>query len=199
MFIDTYDRSAYCSHAISFIPAAQNKTRFCIIHPAGHIEKDQQSNYNSADQSEKAQSPEWCRDWPSRPSLTWLWAGLGFSERSPAGRWPFETRAESARSSSPEHPLHTDTGSPRNNPTTHNPHYLIPIFLKEKRYGQTYLCVRVSIEFIEKVHEQVDFQRAHTQHHMPLCLSPMSAVVSSGLLSFHPQINQFLKLHTQKN
>lgn len=62
----------------------------------------------------------------------------------------------------------------------------------------SYLCVWMSIEFIEEVHEQVDFKGADTEHNMFLCLGTMPAVVSSRLLPLHPQINQFFKLQRER-
>lgn len=52
----------------------------------------------------------------------------------------------------------------------------------------------MGIKLIEKIHEQVYFERADTQHHMLLSLSSVAAVIPSRLLPLHPQVDQLLKL-----
>lgn len=60
-----------------------------------------------------------------------------------------------------------------------------------------YLQSRMGIELIEKIHEQVYFECADTQHDVFLRLRSVAAVIASGLLSLHPQVDQLLEL-TQK-
>ena len=65
-----------------------------------------------------------------------------------------------------------------------------------------YLQSGMSVEFIEKIHEKVYFERADTQHYMFLCLRSVAAVIPSRLLSLHPQVDQLLKLshkHAESN
>lgn len=50
------------------------------------------------------------------------------------------------------------------------------------------------VELIEKVHEQVYFERAHTQYDVFLRLRSVATVIPSRLLSLHPQVDQLLKL-----
>lgn len=57
-----------------------------------------------------------------------------------------------------------------------------------------YLQSWMSVEFIEKVHEQVYFECADTQHNMFLCLCSVAAVIPPRLLSLHPQVDQLFKL-----
>lgn len=64
--------------------------------------------------------------------------------------------------------------------------------------GVGHLQSGVSVEFIEKVHEQVYFECADTQNYMFLRLSSVAAVVPSRLLSLHPQVDQLLKLASIK-
>lgn len=61
-----------------------------------------------------------------------------------------------------------------------------------------YLQSGMRIEFIEKIHKQVYFERADTQHYMFLCLCSVAAVIPSRLLSLHPQVDQLLKLTHNK-
>lgn len=60
--------------------------------------------------------------------------------------------------------------------------------------GLKYLQPGMSVELVEEVHQQVNLQRADTQHHMLLRLSSVSAVVPSQLLALHPQVGQLFKL-----
>lgn len=55
---------------------------------------------------------------------------------------------------------------------------------------------RVGEELVEEVHEEVDLEAAHTQHHVLLRLRPVAAVVPPGLLPLHPQKGQLLKLYS---
>lgn len=52
----------------------------------------------------------------------------------------------------------------------------------------------MSIKLIEEVHEKVNLEGADTEYHMFLGLSAVSAVVTTRLLPFHPQIRKLLKL-----
>lgn len=52
----------------------------------------------------------------------------------------------------------------------------------------------MGVEFIEKIHEQIYLQRADTENHVFLRLGPVAAVVPSGLLPLHPQVDQLLEL-----
>lgn len=57
----------------------------------------------------------------------------------------------------------------------------------------------MGIEFVEKIHEQVYLQCAHTEHHVFLRLRSVAAVIPSGFLSLHPQVHQLLELtHTKQ-
>lgn len=44
-------------------------------------------------------------------------------------------------------------------------------------HTHSHLQSGVGVELIQEVHEQVALEGAHTQDDVPLCLSPMSAVV----------------------
>lgn len=57
-----------------------------------------------------------------------------------------------------------------------------------------HLQSRVSEKLIEEVHEEVDLEAADAKHHVLLRLRPVTAVVSAGLLTLHPQEGQLLKL-----
>lgn len=46
----------------------------------------------------------------------------------------------------------------------------------------------MSVELVEEIHQQVYLQRADTQHHVLLCLRPMSTIVPPQLLALHPQV-----------
>lgn len=66
-------------------------------------------------------------------------------------------------------------------------------------YTAVYLQSGMSVELIEEVHEEVDLERADTQHHVFLSLGSVPAVVSPRLLTLHPQVRKFLKLIQTQN
>lgn len=52
----------------------------------------------------------------------------------------------------------------------------------------------MGVEFVEKIHEQIYLQCADTENDVFLRLGPVAAVISSRLLSLHPQVDQLLEL-----
>lgn len=58
----------------------------------------------------------------------------------------------------------------------------------------SYLQSRMSVEFVEKIHEQIYLQCADAENDVFLRLGSVAAVIASRLLSLHPQVDQLLEL-----
>lgn len=52
----------------------------------------------------------------------------------------------------------------------------------------------VGVELVEEIHEEVDLERADTEHHVLLRLGAVPAVIPPRLLPLHPQVDELLEL-----